>query len=235
MTKLIVVTGGTKGIGRAILRKFAEQGFDVATCARHEKDLQQLQAEFETTFPNRTIYWQKADLATRSEVDSLAAFIQSLGRNVDVLVNNTGYFLPGQVHNEPEGTFESMMETNLASAYYLTRGVLPGMLARRDGHIFNICSTASIMAYTNGGSYCISKFALYGMTKVLRAELQAHNIRVTAVLPGATLTASWEGVDLPPERFMQPEDVAESIYSAYALSKHSVVEEILIRPQLGDI
>jgi short-subunit dehydrogenase len=109
------------------------------------------------------------------------------------------------------------------------------MMARRDGHIFNLCSTASIMAYTNGGSYCISKFALYGLTKVLRAELREHDVRVTAVLPGATLTASWEGVNLPPERFMKSEDVAESIWSAYALSKHSVVEEILIRPQLGDL
>jgi NADP-dependent 3-hydroxy acid dehydrogenase YdfG len=91
------------------------------------------------------------------------------------------------------------------------------------------------MAYTNGGSYCVSKFALYGLTKVLRAELMPHDIRVTAILPGATLTASWEGVDLPPERFMKPEDVAESVYSAYTVSRHSVVEEILIRPQLGDL
>jgi short-subunit dehydrogenase len=109
------------------------------------------------------------------------------------------------------------------------------MIAAKDGYIFNMCSIASIMAYPNGGSYSISKFALLGMTKVLREELKPHGIRVTAIMPGATLTASWEGVDLPAERFMKPEDVAETIYTAYALSKQSVVEEILIRPQLGDL
>jgi short-subunit dehydrogenase len=109
------------------------------------------------------------------------------------------------------------------------------MMRRRDGHIFNLCSIASIMAYPNGGSYSISKFALYGMTKVLRAELKDYGIRVTAVLPGATLTASWEGTDLPPDRFMRPEDVAEAIFAAHAVSKQTVIEELLLRPQLGDL
>lgn len=235
MSKLIVVTGGTKGIGRATLWKFAGLGFDAATCARNETDLQGFASEFNAAFPDRRLYWQRADLSVRSEVETFADFINGLRQSVDVLVNNAGYFVPGQIHNEPEGTLESMLAANLSSAYHLTRGLLPGMMARREGHIFNLCSTASITAYTNGGSYCISKFAIYGLTKVLRAELRGHDIRVTAVLPGATLTASWEGVDLPPERFMKPEDVAESIWSAYALSKHSVVEEILIRPQLGDL
>jgi short-subunit dehydrogenase len=150
-------------------------------------------------------------------------------------VNNTGYFVPGQIHNEPEGTLESMMDTNLFSAYYLTRQLIPGMMEVKDGYVFNICSIASIMAYPNGGAYTITKFALYGLTKVLREEMKPFGIRVTAVLPGATLTASWEGVDLPAERFMKAEDVAEAMYSAFVLSKQSVVEEILIRPQLGDL
>ncbi|HAK76618.1 MAG TPA: short-chain dehydrogenase, partial [Runella sp.] len=161
--------------------------------------------------------------------------IHSLERPIAVLVNNTGLFAPGQIHNEPEGTLESMIDTNLYSAYYLTRGVIEKMISAKKGHIFNICSTASITAYTNGGSYCISKFALYGMTKVLREELKPHGLKVTAILPGATLTASWEGVELPKERFIQARDVAESIWSAYNLTPGAVVEEILIRPQLGDI
>ncbi len=235
MSKLIIVTGGTKGIGRATLWKFAGQGFDAVTCARNEKDLGAFAAEFEAAFPGQRLYWQRADVSQREDVDAFAAFVRGLDRPVDVLVNNAGYFIPGQLHNEAEGTLESMLAANLSSVYHLTRGLLPAMMARRDGHIFNLCSTASITAYTNGGSYCISKFALYGLTKVLRAELREHDVRVTAVLPGATLTASWEGVNLPPERFMKSEDVAESIWSAYALSKHSVVEEILIRPQLGDL
>src|SRR5690349_20420076 len=98
-----------------------------------------------------------------------------------------------------------------------------------------MCSIASFKAYANGGSYAISKFAMLGFSKGLREELTPFNIRVTAVMPGATKTASWEGTDLPDSRFMKVEDVADSVYAAYALSKRSVVEEIVIRPQLGDI
>jgi short-subunit dehydrogenase len=109
------------------------------------------------------------------------------------------------------------------------------MVARKQGHIFNMCSVASIRAYSNGGSYAISKFALLGFSKCLREELKGKGIRVTAVMPGATRTASWDGVNLPDERFMKIEDVAESVYAAFSLSSRSVVEEIIIRPQLGDI
>jgi short-subunit dehydrogenase len=128
-----------------------------------------------------------------------------------------------------------MMETNLYSAYHLTRQLIKQMMARNSGYIFNICSIASLVAYPNGGSYSITKFAQLGMTKVLREEVKEHGIRVTAVMPGATLTASWAGVDLPAERLMKPEDVAEAVFSAFSLSKQSVVEEIVIRPQLGDL
>ena len=164
-----------------------------------------------------------------------AEFFKNIGRKVDVLVNNTGFFAPGQVHNEEEGILEKMIETNLYSAYHLTRSLVTDMMDNQDGYIFNICSTASIMPYVNGGSYCISKYALYGMTKVLREEMKIHNVRVTAILPGPTLTASWDGVNLPPDRFIKSEDVAEAIFGAYSLSKQSVIEEILIRPQLGDL
>jgi NAD(P)-dependent dehydrogenase (short-subunit alcohol dehydrogenase family) len=91
------------------------------------------------------------------------------------------------------------------------------------------------MPYANGGSYCISKYALLGMTKVLREEMKEHGVRVTAIMPGATLTTSWEGTELPEDRFMNAEDVAHAVWGAYALSERSVVEEIVIRPQLGDI
>src|SRR5690606_33154149 len=101
--------------------------------------------------------------------------------------------------------------------------------------IFNMCSTASITPYVNGGSYCISKFALLGMSKVLREEMKPFGIKVTTVIPGATLTASWEGTELPSDRFMKSEDVAATIWTAYALSPQAVLEELIIRPQLGDL
>ena len=224
MNPLIVVTGGTKGIGRAIADRFIAGGFDAVVCARSVDGVQ-----------GNGLLPFAADLSTRAGVNSLVSYIQSLNRSVVVLVNNTGIFQPGQIHNEAEGTFEELMNTNVASAYHLTRGLVGEMMTRRQGHIFIMCSTASITAYTNGGSYCISKFALLGMSRVLREELKPHGVKVTAILPGATLTASWEGTDLPPDRFMKPEDVAESVWTAYTLSKSAVIEEILIRPQLGDI
>ena len=233
--KLIVVTGGSKGIGKAIINKFIRHGFDVVSCARSEFGLKLLENDMLEIRPKAQIYTLPVDLSTKEGVNTFAEFVKNTGRKVDVLVNNTGFFAPGQVHNEKEGILEKMIETNLYSAYHLTRSLVKDMMENQDGYIFNICSTASIMPYVNGGSYCISKHALYGMTKVLREEMKIHNVRVTAILPGPTLTASWDGVNLPPDRFIKSEDVAEAIFGAYSLSKQSVIEEILIRPQLGDL
>jgi short-subunit dehydrogenase len=235
MNPLAVITGGTKGIGRAAVERFLTGGFDIVTCARNNDDLKNLQEEHQQRFPDAKLHYLQADLSVRKDIDALLTFIESLGRPTDVLINNTGVFIPGQIHNEEEGTLEKTMETNLYSAYHLTRGLIKDMMEKKNGYIFTICSTASITAYPNGGSYCISKFALYGMTKVLREEMKPHNVKVTAVLPGATLTDSWKGVDLPEERFIDPRDVAEAIWSTYSLSSRAVVEEILIRPQLGDL
>ncbi len=234
MNKLVVVTGGTKGIGRAILERFAANGFDVVTCARKQPDLLQLKEDLERRYSIK-VFVQVADMSDKSQVKNFTDFVTRLGRPVDVLVNNAGHFVPGQVTEEPVGTLESMIESNVYSAYYTTRGLIHAMKSARSGHIFIMCSVASIIAYPNGGSYTISKFALLGFTKVLREELKEFGIRVTAVLPGATKTASWAGSTLPDSRFMKPEDVAEAVFSAYSLSPHSVVEELLIRPQLGDI
>ncbi|MBR9998476.1 MAG: SDR family oxidoreductase [Cyclobacteriaceae bacterium] len=235
MNKLAVISGGTKGIGQALVEKFAENGFAVATCARTGQDLERLSAMIGKKFPGTDLYTFSADLSDSAERENFIDYVVSLKRPVDVLINNTGIFKPGQIYNEPRGTLEELIGTNLYSAYHLTRGLIGGMIRRREGYIFNICSTASIVAYTNGGSYGISKFALLGMSKVLREEMKSFNIRVSAVLPGATYTASWEGTDLPPERFIKAEDVAEVIWNAYSLSPRTVVEEILIRPMAGDL
>jgi short-subunit dehydrogenase len=233
MRKLIVITGGTKGIGRAILEKFASNGFDVATCSRNEDDLEKLKGD--TKKLGAAVFTYKADMANKMEVNDFSRFIHTLKRPVDVLVNNAGYFVPGEISTEADGNLEAMMQANVYSAYHLTRGLVERMKENKAGYIFNMCSIASITAYANGGSYAITKFALLGFSKCLREELKNFGIRVTAILPGATKTASWEGVNLPDERFMKSEDVADMIYASYALSTRSVVEEIIIRPQLGDI
>ena len=235
MKKLAVVTGGSQGIGQALLMKLAHEGFSLATCARHEEPLNALRQQLNDRYPNVSLLHQQADLSQRADVHRFAAAVADLATPVDLLVNNAGVFIPGQIHTEADGVFEQTMHTNVFGPYYLTRALLGGMVERRHGHVFNLCSTASMMAYANGGSYCISKFALLGMTKVLREEMKPFNVRVTAVLPGATRTASWASTELPDERFMPPEDVAETIWSAYRMSERTVIEEIVLRPQRGDI
>lgn len=234
MSKSILVTGGTKGIGRSIIERFGAEGFDVFTCARHLGDLEELKTDFESQFPTQNIYIFPADLSKKEEVQSFSDEVKKQGIP-DVIVNNTGVFYPGSIHSEPDGNFELMMHTNLFSAYYLTRAFTAGMISKKSGHIFSIGSIAGLTAYANGGSYAISKWAMLGFTKCLREELKNYNIKVTSVLPGATYTASWEGVDIPEERFMKSADVAEAVWGAYNLSPYSVVEEIVIRPQLGDL
>jgi short-subunit dehydrogenase len=235
MNKLIVVTGGTKGIGRAIVEKFASAGFDIVTCARNLKDLESLHSEVQKLNPAAQVITYQADLGKPEQVATFCRQVIALGRPVDILVNNTGYFVPGELCTEPEGTLEKMMQANVYSAYHTTRAIVPVMKESKSGHVFNMCSIASIKAYPNGGSYAITKFALLGFSKCLREELKPFGIRVTSVMPGATLTASWEGVNLPEDRFIKPSDVAETVYAAWHLSARSVVEEIVIRPQLGDI
>ena len=235
MKKLIVVTGGTQGIGRAVIGKFAAAGMDVATCSRTPEALAALKTALEASHPGIDVHTYSADMAVKDEVKDFCAYVNSLNRPIDVLVNNAGYFIPGAITTEPEGTLESMINANLYSAYYTTRGLIDRLIGQPSAHIFNICSIASIQAYPNGGAYAISKAGLLGFSRNLREELKSQNVRVTAVLPGATRTASWNGTPLPDERFMSSEDVAEAIFSAWSLSPRSVVEEILIRPQLGDI
>ncbi|NEM99014.1 SDR family oxidoreductase [Pontibacter burrus] len=235
MQRYILVTGGTKGIGRAVVELFAKEGFHIITCSRNENDLQKLKLDIEQAYTFTKVFYQQADLSDIKSINDFIKYVQGLNVQVDVVVNNSGLFVPGKITEEDDDALPFMIHTNLYSAYYISKAFAKDMIKRRSGHIFNLCSTASITPYINGGSYCISKFALYGMTKVLREETKEHNVKVTALLPGATLTASWEGVDLPAERFMKSEDVANAIWGAYTMSENSVVEEILIRPQLGDL
>ncbi|MCW5922652.1 MAG: SDR family oxidoreductase [Saprospiraceae bacterium] len=235
MNKTAVVTGATKGLGRAIAEIFAEHGFDLCVCARTEADLDAMQAEWKTRFPHTKLHTYPADVGKKSEVQEFARFVQSTWQHLDVLVNNAGIYLPGGVADEREGSLETLLETNLFSAYHLTRALLPAMLSHRSGHIFNMCSIASLIAYPNGGAYTISKFALLGFSKCLREEMKTKGIKVTAILPGATWSDSWRGADFPEKRLMEATDIAKAVWGCYNLSDAAVVEELLIRPQLGDL
>ncbi len=231
----IVVTGATKGIGWAIIEKFAEAGFNVAFCSRTTEDLEHRTSTLEAIYPDIRVIAKKVDMSSKEEVKAFAAYILKSWGSIDVLVNNAGVFLPGEIAMEEDGALETMMETNLYSAYHFTRALLPSMIEKKSGYIFNMCSIASKIAYPNGGSYSISKFALLGFSKVLREELKDKGIRVSAILPGATWSNSWKGVDLPEDRLMQSSDIAKAVFAAYSMSDSAVMEEIILRPQLGDL
>ncbi|MFM2377069.1 MAG: hypothetical protein RLZZ165_2166 [Bacteroidota bacterium] len=227
--KQILISGGSKGIGLAIARRFFNGGYKVIACARGKEALADLRMELPgvETYP--------CDMSDKEAVKAFAAEVMENHGTVDVLVNNAGVFLPGQLHTEEEGILERLMATNLFSAYYLTKALLPDMVRRGTGTVVNMCSIASIRAYEAGGSYSVSKFALYGFSKSLREEMKPKGIRVIAVLPGATFTGSWAGTEMPEERFIPAEDVAEMVWASVHLSDRTVVEDIVLRPQLGDI
>ena len=127
--------------------------------------------EFKTEFPNVSVDGMAFDLSKKQEAQLFGQWVAGRAETIDVLVNNAGSFIQGNVSDEPDGALESMLETNLLSAYHTTRTVLPKMIATKTGHIFTMCSVASLAAYPNGGAYSISKFALLGFTRNLRREL----------------------------------------------------------------
>lgn len=232
--KNIIITGASKGIGRAIAEQFAAAGYNLFLCARNEKQLNLVAEELSEKYLQSTILVKAVDMQKKEEVLLFADWCQQFGP-MAILVNNAGQFIPGSVYNEEEGILEKMMETNLYSAYHLTRAILPNMITRKKGHIFNICSIASLQAYPNGGSYSISKFAMLGFSKNLREELKPLGIKVTSVLPGAAFTDSWSGSGIDPQRIMEADDIAKMVFAAAQLSVQACVEEIVLRPQLGDL
>lgn len=231
----VVITGATKGIGLAIAEKFAGAGHNLIVCARSKEDLEKMEREFQNRFPAVSIQTKVADIGDVNQIKAFGKWIADSGSTPDILINNAGYFVPGNIYNEEEGTLQKMMDVNLSSAYHLTRALLPAMMKRKSGHIFNICSVASFQPMANVGSYGISKFALLGFSKHLREEMKPYGIKVTAVLPGATYTSSWAGSGIDPARILEATDIAKIVFAASQLSPQAVVEDIILRPQAGDI
>lgn len=231
----VLITGATKGIGRAITTIFAQNGAHIAVAARNEADLMQLKQEVEDQFATAKIYPFAADLGKKEEVLAFAKFVKSHFTKVDVLINNVGVFLPGDVLEGDEGSLEQLIEVNLYSAFHLSRAIVPDMVTQQKGHIFNMCSIASLGPRANSGLYVISKYAMLGMSKSMREELKDKGIKVTSVLPGPTWSNAWEGSGFPKERLIPAEEVAQTIWNAYSLGPNAVIEELLIQPQFGDI
>lgn len=230
----VIITGASRGIGKAVAEIFAANGHDLFISSRSEVALYKSMEELQTKYPSVSIKAKAFDLTDKQQAKDLGNWCLKYVVP-DIIINNAGLFEPGSVHNEPEGLLEKQLAVNLNSAYHLTRTLLPKMMARRSGHIFNLCSIASLNAYENGGAYSISKFAMYGFSKNLREEMKPYNIKVTSVHPGAVLTDSWGDYDNSSKRIMEAEDIAKMIFACTQLSAAACVEDILIRPQLGDL
>jgi short-subunit dehydrogenase len=230
----VVITGASQGIGFAIAEIFANAGYTLSLCSKTKENIAAAGNSLAVKYPHATIHFTHADLSKKEQCTQFANWCLEKG-SPTILINNAGFFSPGNIQDEADNALEQQMAVNLYSAYHTTRALLPAMLKMGKGHVFNICSIASLNAYAQGGSYSISKFALLGFSKNLRLELKDKGIKVTAVCPGATYTNSWNGSGIDPMRIMESEDIAKMIFAAAHLSPQAVVEDIVMRPQKGDL
>ena len=231
---IVVITGASKGIGKSIATAFAQSGNVLLLCARNAATLELTSEEIKKESTGVEVHYMAADLSKKAEVLAFASWCLGFGVP-EILVNNAGSFVPGPLLTQNENVMEQMMNINFYSAYYLCQQLVPAMQQLKRGHIFNICSVAALKAYQDGGCYSISKFALDGLSKNLRYELMEHGIKVTSVYPGAVLTDSWGNFNNDDLRIMEAADIAAMVYACSKLSVQAVVEEILLRPQLGDL
>jgi short-subunit dehydrogenase len=230
----IIITGASRGLGKAIAEIFAANGYNLYLTSITETRLYKTLEELLNKYPSVTIKARPFDLGKKSQAKEFGKWCLE-NCSPDILINNAGSFTGANVHDEEEGALEEMIETNLYSAYHLTRVIVPEMIKKKSGHIFNMSSIAGLKAYPGGGSYSISKYALHGFSVNLREELKPHSIRVTTVFPGAAYTDSWAATGIDKKRFMEAEDIAKMIFAASQLSPQACVEDIILRPQLGDI
>lgn len=230
-----IVTGATKGIGRAVVMHLAANNYNVALCARDEQQVKKLLEELSAKYPELRFYGMAADMENMSEVVNFAAFADKNLKSIDVLINNAGLFIPSALMKEEETALERQMKVNVFTPHYLSKFFAEKMISKGGGYIINVCSIASVKPVISASSYSVTKMALLGLTKVLREELLPFGIKVTAILPGATLTDSWSGTSLPRERFVDPDDIAKSVISCLQMSAGANIDEIIIRPLKGDI
>ncbi|MBX3736567.1 MAG: SDR family oxidoreductase [Candidatus Didemnitutus sp.] len=232
---VVLITGASQGIGAALARVFAAEvkGVRLALVARHARNLRAVAAECTAlgaeaaTFPG--------DASDEAAVAKLARAVAKRFGAVDVLINNAGAFTQAKFADTTVAAFDHMIAVNLRSAFLVTRAFLPAMTARRRGDIFFMSSIAGLGAYPNAAAYCAAKFGVTGLAQVLRAETREAGVRVCCVHPGATWSPSWSGSGVAPERIMPAEDVARAFLDVYRLGRTTVVEEIVLRPQRGDL
>jgi len=230
-----LITGATKGMGRSIAIAFAKEGISVAICSRNEKDLADFKQELMGVNSNISVFTQVADGSVKEQLLQFAAAAEKELGAISIIVNNLGTFEPVSILDESEDTFGKQLNTNLMPAYHLYRYFGKKLMKAQQGHIFTICSVAALEPIPAAGAYSVTKFALLGLSKIMRQEMQPHNVKVTAVIPGSTLTDSWKDAVADKNKFVLPEDVASAIVNIYKMSAGANVDEIIIRPVGGQV
>lgn len=227
----VLISGATKGIGKAIALACAAKGYNLAIGARNQNELNELKNYISTFYPKIKITAFSVDFSDVKQIEEFVNRILSENKKIDVLVNNVGAYREDNVTTS-NSFLDEMLNINLKSAYYLSRLIIPQLKA--GDSIINICSILSINARKDAASYTISKHALYGFNNALREELREKKIKVTAILPGSVYTASWDGIAVNPDELIQAEDIAKAVMFAIECSANAVAEEIIIRPLTFD-
>lgn len=221
--KKALITGGSRGIGRAIALELAKEGVELGIIARSEnslesirKELTELGAKFSTV---------PADVANETEVQQAVRKIESELGSIDILINNAGIRAYGPFLELSTETWKELMETNLMGMVYVTKAVLPSMIEKNKGDIVNISSMSGLKATVGASAYSATKFAVIGMSEGLMQEVRRNNIRVSVLTPSLVETdLVRENGERDPERFTQPEDVAEYITSILKLEQRSFIK-----------
>src|SRR5690349_11467995 len=207
--KIALVTGGSRGIGRAIAIKLAALGAGVAICGR-DGDKLRTTADGLRGLTER-VFWQTADVTRADEVEKLLTATEAKLGLVEILVNNAGIGLFGPAHEKSEEEWDRVLSTNLKSVFLVSRAVVPSMIRRGSGDIVNISSLAGRNAFAGGGIYCASKWGLQGLSACMAEDLREHGIRVSVVCPGSVSTEFSGRGPKDPSKALTPADVAHAV------------------------
>jgi short-subunit dehydrogenase len=232
---VVLITGASQGIGAAIAKAFAGEitGANLALVARSSANLASVAAECVELGANPGVF--PCDVSDEEAVSALEVAVRRRFGAVDVLINNAGKYVGAPFLATTTAGFDQMVSTNLRSLFLVTRAFAPGMVRRRRGDIFNMGSVAGITALPGASAYTAAKFGVAGLSKAMRLEFRDKGVRVCCVHPGATVSPSWKGSGVPAKRMMPAEDVAAAFLCVYRMTRRTAVEEIVLRPQLGDL
>ncbi len=222
-----VVTGGSRGIGRAVAEDFLNQGYRVAICARTNKELERTANELAKQHESDSLIAQALDVGDESAVTAFVQEILRQWQQVDVLVNNAG-INHQRSWDLPPQEFKDQLTVNTLAPFLFAREVIPQMLTRQSGYIFNIGSICSFIGFPTVGAYTASKFALRGWNESLFRELVPQGVRVTLLAPSWVDTQMSAHSPVPPEQRLRPQDITSTIRYLLSLSPSAAVREILI-------